>query len=184
MQHLKLGQDVVQGSGTQGFTVHKVILHRDNISIVPMPGTDKYWTQLPENNTPSAYCDLYAHLLLVIWWCWSSSEDEYSTALSQDQDTSLQRLVLSLSGTEDDTVCLFHSFIPSLLQALLNPAESSASDTIARYVALCTLKDDNNSVGPEILSGWIAKFKYLCHNVTDVEAFYSKGQHAMCGIIG
>ena len=83
-----------------------------------MPETDKCWTPLPENKSSSAYCDLYADLLVVLWQCQSSSEDEYNIALLQDQDTSLQRLVLSLSGTEDDTVHLLHCFVTSLLQAL------------------------------------------------------------------
>lgn len=184
MQYLNLGRDVVQGSGTQGFTVRKIILHGDNISLIATPGIDKYWTPLPDNNSPSAYCDIYADLLIVLWRCRSSSEDEYSIVLSQDQDTLLQRLVGSLSTVGDDTVRLLHSFVTSLLQAPPGPVEHSASDAIARYMALRALKEDNNFVGPEILSGWIAKFKYLCHNATAVEAFYSKGQHATRGIIG
>ena len=85
---------------------------------------------------------------------------------------------------EDDTVLLLHSFVTSLLQALPGPVEHSASDAIAGYMALHALKEDNNFVGPEILSRWIATFKYLCHNVMAVEVFYSKGQHATHGIIG
>ena len=140
--------------------------------VVVRKGVRQYWTHT------SAYCNIYADLLIVLWQCWSSLEDEYSIVLSHDQDTLFQRLIGSLSGMEDDTVLLLHSFVTSLLQALPGPVENSASDAIARYMTLHILKEDNNFVGPEILSGWISKFKYLCHNSMAVEAFYSKGQHA------
>lgn len=183
MEYVKLGRDVVLGNANQGFTVRKAVLHGDNISALPHPGVDKYWTPLPDNSSPAAYCDMYANLVTVLWRCQSVSEGEYHIELDPEQNLALQRLVEALSTTEVGKLRLLHSVITSLLPTAPAPA-GGGTEAMARYIALRALRDDDNFVGPEVLSGWLAKLKYLCHNATAVEAFYTQANFPARGIIG
>ena len=131
-----------------------------------------YWTAHADNDTLLAYSRLLAHFVDVTLRCMLGDHSGYKITLTEHQTEYGSQLLVEMrtykSDVTDDIYHAFHDFVWSLLLPQKNPLISSSP--FYCYFALMSLKDDGTYVIPDVVTGWLAKFKYACRNAAILEA--------------
>jgi hypothetical protein len=147
---------------------------------------DAYWSPLSDNKTPATYAAYISEFFRVVLRSLRGHKLNVEFPLSEIQISIANNLITSLEKNTDDNDIIkqIHYFTRALIcRQPVASLPGGKNCPFLLFLALHSLTDEGNFIGPDNLTGQLAKLKYLCYNCGIVDANRKKKRHSE-GMIG